>query len=79
MEKSIANVKRSSPNMSIAKVSKVNIANVKMGVNSANTVVNTLAVAVVNARVGNNNTDIENFLTIRVAGNCLKGIREIAI
>lgn len=62
----------------MAKVSKINIANAKIGADSADATANAPAITVVDARVGNNGVDVENALTIRVASDCLEETRKIA-
>lgn len=62
-----------------AKVFEVNIADAKIIANYANATANASAIAIVDTRIGNNDAGIEDVLTIGVANNCLKGVKEIAI
>lgn len=57
----------------------INIANLNIGANSNNVVVNTLTVTFIDARLKDNNTKIKNMLKISIIFNCPKEIGRMGI
>lgn len=63
----------------MAKTSKVDIANAKIGTNSADAAANASVIAVVDARVNGNGAGVKDLLAIGVASDCLERAEETAV
>lgn len=76
---SIANAKLDSFDTGTINVLKVDIADMKIGVNDTDIIVNALVITIADSRLENNITNIKNALVISIIGNCLKKVERIGI
>lgn len=79
MGTSVADVKLDGLDTSMINTLGVNIANIKVGANSAGVAANAPTMAIADLKVGNNVAGVKNALPIDVASNCLKKTRRIDV